>query len=164
MQKKWKIRETRKTDVQAMFALLLVGWLDTYVNEEAGVTREVILNIRLGSLGYKFYSEDCRYVAQDSNGVIVGMIHANRVDGKQILQGLYLYKEFHGSGLAQELIAKFIEWEDKTMDSEVGLVEYNERAKRFYQKLGFTELTAEYMLYDKIPCIDMVKKNVKREK
>lgn len=176
MENKWTIRQTKKSDAQAMFALLLIGWLDTYVNESVGVTREFILNIRLSSLNYKFYTEDCKYenfenndnnlhyVAQDPNGVIIGMIHANRIDGKQILEGLYLYKEFHGTGLAQELTAKFIEWEDKSMDSHVGLVKYNERAKRFYQKLGFTELTAEYMLYDKIPCIDLVKKNVKEEK
>lgn len=176
MAKNWTIRETRKSDAQALFALMLVGWLDTYINEEAGVSQEFVLETSIGRLRYDFFEKECRFyylensidnmhfVAEDINGVIVGFIHSRREDGKQVLEGLYTYKEFHGSGLAQDLVGKFLDWENKSLDSEVGTVEYNRRAIRFYEKVGFRDNGVRYNLFDVIPCIDMVKKNVKEER
>jgi GNAT superfamily N-acetyltransferase len=177
MEKKWTIRKAKRSDAQGIFLVIFVGWLDSYVNEAIGVTREFILSKKLFQLEYGFYrdklkyefldnSEDnIHYVAEDSNGVILGHLHANR-DGEngQVLQGLYVYKELHGTGLAQELAKRFDEWEDKGQDSSVHVVEYNARAIRFYEKLGFVDTNKRDVVSEKIPCAYMVKKNVKEEK
>ena len=42
---------------------------------------------------------------------------------------------------------------------KIGVVEYNTRAIRFYEKLGFEPNGIKYKIRDIIPCIDMVKKN-----
>jgi RimJ/RimL family protein N-acetyltransferase len=176
MEKKWTIRETRKSDAQAIFSIMLIGWLDNYINEDEKVDREFVLRDRLRTLEYEFFRDECRYsyfentknnmhfVAEDVNGVIIGFIHGIRNEDIQSLEGLYLYREFHGTGLAQELASRFLEWEDKERNSEVGAVAYNGRAIRFYEKLGFAPNGVTYLLKDKIPCIDLVKKNVGEEK
>jgi GNAT superfamily N-acetyltransferase len=177
MEKKWTIREAKRSDVQGIFMVIFVGWFDTYVNESIGVTREFILSRKLFQLEYGFYRDKLKYefiennldnihyVAEDKNGVIIGHLHANRdKESGQNLQGLYVYKEMHGTGLAQELARKFEEWEDKDQDSFIHVVEYNKRAIRFYEKLGFVDTGKRDMVSEKIPCAYMVKKNVKEEK
>lgn len=172
MEKKWTIRQTKRSDAQGIFILLLMGWLDTYINDEIGVTREFILDRRVNSLSYRFFKEECRYeyfenndnnlhyIAEDEDGLIVGVIHGSKEEGVQELEGLYVYKELQGSGLAQELARKFIEWEDQGVISKVNVVEYNARAIKFYEKLGFKDSGGRNLFIDKIPCIDMTKKNL----
>ncbi len=176
MKNKWTIRKSNQSDVQAVTSLLLVSWLDTYVNEELGITRQFIFDSQIHYLTYDFYSNDCKFeyfnntkdnlhmVAVDSNEIVVGFLHCRREEGKQHFSGLYLMPEFKGSGLAQEFAERFSAWEDENMDSEVGVVEYNDRAIRFYKKLGFEPNGVKYKIRDKIPCIDLVKKNVTENK
>lgn len=174
MSKKWTIREAKRSDAQGIFMVIFVGWFDTYVNDDLGVTREFILSKKLYQLEYEFYRDKLKYdflentdnnlhyVAEDENGVIIGHLHASRdKEAGQHLQGLYVYKEMHGTGLAQELAAKFEEWEDDAQDSLIHVVEYNLRAIRFYEKLGFVDSGKRDIVYDKIPCVYMVKKNLK---
>ena len=177
MSDNWTIRKAKRSDAQGIFMVIFVGWLDTYVNESLGITPEFILSRKSVQLGYGFYrdrlkyefldntADNIHYVAEDENGVIIGHMHGNRTeDGGQSLQGLYIYKELQGTGLAQELAAKFEEWEDKTQDTHVHVVEYNGRAVRFYEKIGFVDTGKRDMVAEKIPCAYMVKKNVKEEK
>lgn len=176
MEKKWTIRKVTKHDIQAIFAVTLVSWLDTYVNNQLEITREFIMESQIKYLTYDFYSNECRFhyfnntednlylVAEDEDGIIVGFLHCQRVDDRQLLDGIYLLPELKGTGLAQEFAEIFLDWEKKDIDTELGVVSYNDRAIRFYEKLGFKPNGVTYKIRDKIPCIDMVKKNVKEEK
>jgi len=173
MSQKWTIREVTKHDIQAVFSVILVSWIDTYVNEELGITKQFITESQLKYLTYDFYSTECRFdyfsntadnlylVAENDNGIIGGFLHCQRPEGKQLLDGIYLLPELKGTGLAQQFVARFLEWEDKSKDTELGVVEYNARAIRFYEKLGFVPNGVKYKIRDKIPCIDMVKRNSK---
>ena len=171
MESKWTIRETKRSDVQAVFSVIFVSWLDTYVNNDIGVTKEFVFDSQFRYLNYKFYSEDCKFeyfdntrdnlqlVAVDDNEVVLGFLHCKREGSKQVFEGLYLLPELKGAGLAQDFAARFLGWEDKSIDSELGVVEYNTRAIRFYEKLGFEPNGIKYKIRAIIPCIDMVKKN-----
>lgn len=171
MKKNWIIRETRDSDAQALIALLFVSWLDTYVNTDIGVTREFIIAKNLPHLEYtwlrdkwdygtfKNTADNIHFVAVDERGSLLGFLHACRDKETQYLGGLYVCKEMKGSGLAQELAAKFLEWEDRTRPSQLGVVEYNTRAIGFYEKMGFKDNGVRYIHPEKVPCIDMVKKN-----
>ena len=133
MSKPWTIRQTSKSDTQAVFSVLLISWLDTYVNDELGITREYILETQSKFLTYSFFKNECKFeylsnssdnlhlVAVDASGIIVGFLHCQRDGKKQLLEGLYLLPEFKGTGLAQEFAEKFEAWEDKTMDTELGV-------------------------------------------
>lgn len=172
MNTNWTIRLTNQTDVQAVTSVLLVSWLDTYVNDSIGIDRQFIFESQIHYITYNFYSNDCKFeyfrntkdnlhlVAFDKNEIVVGFLHCRREKGKQYFSGIYLLPEFKGTGLAQEFAKMFIDWEDRTLDTEVGVVEYNERAIRFYKKLGFEPNGVKYNIRDMIPCIDLVKKNV----
>lgn len=171
MNKRWQIRLTIQSDVQAIFSVLLISWLDTYVNEDLGITRQFILESQLKYLSYEFYETDCKFeyykntndnlhvVAVDSKDIIVGFLHCRRSEDKQTLDGLYVLPEFKGTGLAYEFAERFNDWENNNMDTELGVCEYNTRAINFYKKLGFEPNGVKYKIRDKIPCIDMVKKN-----
>ena len=57
------------------------------------------------------------------------------------LKRIYVHKNFHGKGIAQQLI-NFVESFAKENKYEVvwlGVWEHNLRAKRFYEKSGFTD-------------------------
>lgn len=57
------------------------------------------------------------------------------------LKRIYVTKEFHGKGIAQQLI-KFVEdfaRENKYEVLWLGVWEHNHRAKRFYEKSGFSD-------------------------
>ncbi len=176
MSKHWTIRKVTKHDIQAISSVTLVSWLDTYVNESLKITREFIMESQMKYLTYDFYLNECRYqyfnntednlylVAEDSNGIIVGFLHCQRAEGKQLLDGIYLLPELKGSGLAQEFSQRFLNWEDSSMDTELGVVEYNSRAIKFYEKLGFKPNGVSYKVRDRIPCIDMVKQNKNKVK
>lgn len=176
MSRNWTIRNTNKSDVQSVFSVLLISWLDTYVNDALDITREFILDGQTKMLEYSFFENQCKFeyfqntkdnlhlVAVDENEIVVGFLHCQRAGGKQFLDGLYLLPEFKGTGLAQEFIRKFDAWEDKYMDTELGVVEYNARAIKFYKNFGFRPNGVKYNFRDKIPCIDMVKTNVKEKR
>ena len=175
MNKSWTIRRTTNSDIQAIFSLLCTSWLETYVNEDMGITREFLLNIKIEQFTYNFYKNDCKYdhftntkdnlhlVAVDQNDIVIGFLHCRRNKGEQELGGLYLFSEFKGTGLAQEFSDEFLEWEDTSFNTTLGVLKYNARAIKFYEKLGFVPNGVEYTINEKIPCIDMIKKNLKEK-
>lgn len=175
MTSKWTIRDTKKSDAQAIFSLIFVSWVDTLVNDEIGVTRDFLINYKIRQLTYDFYRKDCKYdhfqntknnlhlVAVDENEAVIGFLHCKRTNEDQELSGLYLFPEFKGAGLAQEFAEKFLQWEDVTTNTTLGVVKYNARAINFYKKLGFVPNGVNYTIADIIPCIDMVKRNVEEK-
>ena len=73
----------------------------------------------------------------DEDGVPVGFIYGFKEDDKQELSALYISKEYFGSGLAQALTQQFIDWCDPDKPVELGVVVDNDRAQKFYKKIGF---------------------------
>ena len=72
---------------------------------------------------------------------------------------MYVEKNWHGKGVSTALMQKAIDWFDTTKPIELGVVQYNERAKAFYRKWGFEEVpNSETLFADKIPSILMVRK------
>jgi len=58
------------------------------------------------------------------------------------LNKLYVTREFHGKGIAQVLMEKcFAEAENKNYQTMwLGVWEFNFRAQKFYEKLGFRQV------------------------
>ena len=61
---------------------------------------------------------------------------------------LYVDKNWHGTGMASELMQRVVDWFDDTKPIELGVVAYNERAKAFYKKWGFEEIPNTETLFD----------------
>lgn len=169
---KYTIREMRFEDGEDVHNLLMQLHQDTYENEALGVTREKLLkrferrspDERAKKLRDRLANDDNQaYVAIDESERIIGMV-APRIGegGVRRLGALYVKPEWHGSGLAHELMQKAIDWHGGENDIELHVVTYNERAKAFYRKLEFQEVKGSDALFeDTIPEVKMIRKGVK---
>lgn len=167
------ISEMQLDDVEPATAMRLQSWLDTYVSPENGVTREWIEERNKGQLSSekeasrkerfsagKTAGTFSAWVAKDSSGVIIGSTTPFKDDdGNWRLGSLYVDKNWHGKGVAKELMHRAMNWIGGNNDVYLGVVSYNERAKAFYRKWGFEEVPGSETLFDnKIPEIKMIRK------
>jgi len=146
----------------------LASWLDTYVNEDLGVTREWIEERnkaqmtderRQARLERLDNPKAAGWVAKDEDGNVIGVTtpHVDE-DGIQHVGSLYVDKDWHGKGVGGRLMQMVIDWCDPTKPIELGVVTYNERAKAFYRKWGFEEVPGSETLFDnKIPEVKMIR-------
>ena len=163
------IREMRLEDGEIVYNLLRELHVATYTNDELGVTAEKIkarLNRytpeqrrqRLEKRLADDNEQSC--VAVDGNGEIIGMV-APKIEegGVHRLGALYVRQEYHGKGVAGELMKKALAWLGAENNQvELHVVAYNDRAKAFYRKWGFEEVPGSEALFDDlIPEITMVR-------
>lgn len=167
------ITEMTREDVEEATAMRLESWLDTYVNKEAGVTREWIEARNADQMSPEKKESRVKrfikgkqegtfnaWVAKDEQGTIIGST-TPFIDeqGNQRLGSLYVDKHWHGKGVAGQLIQKVIDWFDSTKPIELMVVTYNDRARAFYRKRGFVEVPdSNYLFDDKIPEVKMIRK------
>jgi ribosomal protein S18 acetylase RimI-like enzyme len=166
----FEIMKMSPADVEAATAMRLECWLDTYTNDEIGVTREWVEEHNLAQITpeknkirkdrLKDSTHHAGWVAKNSTGEIIGsttpFIYE---DGRQDVGSLYVKREWRGKGVAAALMQKVIDWFDSKKSIELGVANYNERAKSFYRKWGFEEIpSSEELFADKIPNIKMIRK------
>lgn len=168
-QLKFAITPISPDDIEAATQMRFEVWLDTYINDDIGITSKWIEEyyraqmtpeknlIRKEQL--KDYEHHAGWVAKDSAGNIIGSTAPFRhKDGRQEVGSLYVKKEWHGKGVAASLMQKNLDWFDLTQPIELGVVTYNERAKAFYRKWGFSEIPdSETLFANKIPEIKMIR-------
>ncbi len=170
----YTVTEMQLEDIEPVTEMRLQSWLETYINEAAGVTREWIEEHNQKRLTQdamekrqeRFLDGKARgtfngWVAKDAEGTIIGSATATiDENGIRELGSLYVDKAWHGTGVAHELMRNVIDWlgGDKN-EILLGVVTYNERAKAFYRKWGFEEVPGTDHLFDaKIPEIKMMRK------
>jgi GNAT superfamily N-acetyltransferase len=164
------IREATLDDVPAIRHFLATSWLDTYPNEAAGVTEAWVRERWAGwdtptkVQESRDHLESCLADADQLYRIavvgnrVVALLHASRHTGKQDLGATYVSKEFQGTGLAYELFELANAFWDPRQQVQVAVVDYNARAKRFYEKQGFKKIDgSEYLHADKMPSIKMIR-------
>ena len=165
------IREAVEADVDGLLAMHAQSWIDTYPNEEFGVT-EAIIRERLAHWHDAGGREKRRqkildaqtnpdleyWVAEDEQGKIIGLAAPHRDEKEQRLGAIYVDKAFHGSGLAQKLMEKILAWADPSRPLELEVASYNERAKAFYRTYGFVEIADSETDSIVIQCIRIIRK------
>ena len=159
-------------DVLATKQMHARSWIETYPNAALGITKEWIRERMAKKLTDEAIAEQRERVrgqmgdpnhldlaAKDDNGEVIGLVHAYRnEEGKNILGALYTDSRFHGSGLAKDLMDKVIAWSDADRPIFTSVATYNERARRFYEKMGFREIpNSEHLFDEKIPEIDLIR-------
>lgn len=172
-QKNFVIEPLNDGDIQAVTDMRLQSWLDTYPNDEYGVSREWV-EARNAEQRSPERQESRRerfakgkengtvngWVARDENGVIVGATTPYiDEDGTQHVGSLYVDKAWHGTGIGHHLMQNVVDWFDPKKPIVLGVVSYNERAKAFYRKWGFEEIPdSEELFNGVIPEVHMVRK------
>ena len=104
------------------------------------------------------------YLATRENNQPIGLIYGeiDKEKDTQEIVALYVDEKYHGTGVAQALVNAFIEWADPTKPIELGVYKENERAKRFYAKMGFEALNDDrHSHYEFLPETTMIRKGTK---
>lgn len=162
-------------DIEPAIHILSKSWLDTYVNDDLGVTREWIEDRnrdRLSPEKIKLWYEKldnpntAGWVTKDESGTAVGMTTPYRDGaGMQHVGSLYVDKDWHGKGVGGALIQKVIEWFDPALPIELGVATYNTRAQAFYEKWGFRKVADLHRMFaGVIPEVIMRRSGVKRDR
>lgn len=171
------IEVARPDDAEEAVRVHAQSWVETYPNEEFGITEAAIRKRIYGENNQKIPERIERYrqriSSQDEShavfvarqgGKIVGLtMPFIDEDGRHRLGGLYTLKEVHGQGVGPQLLQKALEWHGES-DVYLTVTTYNARAIRFYEKHGFepTDVPVEDELAQpgdvKLPEIEMVRR------
>lgn len=170
LQSQFTIAELTADTIDEANEMRLQSWLDTYINEELGVTREWIEERNKNQMSDEIRAkrrallddqDRAGWVALDVEGKVIGVTTPFIDDeGIQHVGSLYVDKSWHGKGVGAALMQKVIDWFDDTKPIELGVVSYNERAKAFYRKWGFEEVSDSQALFDDtIPEVMMIRRS-----
>jgi len=169
----YTIEQPKVSDTLELTKLHNQSWIETYPNEEFGISQEYIkdrVSNRLSTEGIerrktviKLSSENSTYflrIARDKSGNIVGFIDGNLRDNGYWLDGLYTLKSTYGTGLGKLLWESYLPWTNNNNIS-LTVASYNKRAIAFYMKLGFTKKAGSERIFSDtpIPVIDMIRKS-----
>jgi ribosomal protein S18 acetylase RimI-like enzyme len=171
---RYTISRTQPNDVESALRMRAQSWLDTYPNEENGVSEDFVRTriqtwmdpVRVETQRMSVENADdsrvLHRVARDEQGNIVGMIAASKERPFQKIHALYVDKAHHGTGVAAQLMNESLAWFDSGRPVVLEVASYNDRAIAFYRKHGFSELKgSEHLFADEVPAIDMVRKGEK---
>ena len=148
-EKKIEIAAVTPDDERGMAEVFYKTWLDTYPNEEAGITIDDIED------RYKdtFTEESLRkrrertanlpegenLILAKENEKVVGVCRAIRHPDKNQIQALYVLPEYQGRGVGRLLWEEAQKSFDLNKDIIVQVATYNSKAIGFYEKLGFED-------------------------
>jgi ribosomal protein S18 acetylase RimI-like enzyme len=134
-------------------------WLDTYPNEQYGITREDILSkdfdseMKLqesrGMIESSGKGSNYIRIAKDG-GKIIGFSSGMKRENFNELTAFYILPRYQRQGTGKRLAELILEWLGEDKKIAVNVVEYNEKAKFFYKKLGFIK-TGKPVFYTELP-------------
>jgi ribosomal protein S18 acetylase RimI-like enzyme len=117
----------------------LCGWSPKEVEDHfpPKKTKEAIE--RLGENIANFTEENILFVAKDENNKVVGCCLAEKQEGRNTIEAVYVSPEFQGLGLAKELYDKAHGQLNPNNDTFLDVFSLNSKAISFYKKQGFSE-------------------------
>lgn len=144
-----EIREVKPEDARGILEVLRDTWINTYPNDEIGLTKEAIKESFEKDFKKENIEEFSEKITKLSNGEkwyiavfmnrVVGIICLFRGEEKNEIQKLYVLPEFQGKGIGKMFWKKALEFFDSKKDIVVKAVVYNKKAIEFYKKLGFVD-------------------------
>lgn len=166
----FSVEKLTAVDVEAAERMRAQSWLDTYVREDLGVTKDYIrtrvgawltedrIQLRRATVETTDESQLLQRIAKDEQGNVIGIVVAHKDRSGQYLKALYVDKLHHGTGIATELLDTSLEWFDGVQPVRLEVASYNDRAIRFYEKHGFKQVEAsDHIFGDTIPAINMIR-------
>ncbi|XKT74359.1 MAG: GNAT family N-acetyltransferase [Patescibacteria group bacterium UBA2163] len=164
------IEEAQPEDARSITTLLYKTWMDTYPNEELGITEEQIEEYfahRLSEEGIQSMARGIErippntkmYVVKVDNE-IVGVARGATYDDNNTLHSLYIDPDHQDKSLGYLLFSKIQTSLDSSKDTYLGVATYNQKAIDFYTRQGFvpTGKVKEYKKPPHIPEMEMVLK------
>lgn len=144
-----EILEAKPEDARDINNLLKKTWLDTYPNEEAGISKEDIskfieerltedsIALRAEAIKNKGVNKNI-FLAKDGSNVVGDCSVLDNGETYQ-LKGMYVLPEYQRRGIGQMFWKYAQDFLTDKKDIIVWVASYNEKAINFYQKLGFVK-------------------------
>lgn len=126
-------------------------WLDTYPNQEIGVSREDLEEWLKPSLSAESLESSRNSIANkpenilmlvaEENGKVIGFCYVSKADGSvhNKLRAIYVDTAYQGKGVGRILWNQASKFFDADIQTDVQVVAYNDKAIGFYKSLGFIE-------------------------
>lgn len=139
-------------DAEGIAYVHRMTWMNTYPNEEAGITEADIKERLEGENGEKIpknierWKSTIEKAGENSavfvvrlNGKVVGFISPRTIHDQRRLGAIYVLPEAQGKGVGTKLINKALEWWGRSEDIYLHVATYNTKAFELYKKIGFEE-------------------------
>ncbi len=139
------ITEAEAGDAAGITGVQRDVWLDTYVNEEHGITTEDIAvrfkdpeKVNRWKKTIVEKKTTCKILVAKDEGTVVGFCIVVKGGTTNKLGAVYLLPTYQGKGLGKKLITQTLDWLGNEKDITVDVVAYNKKAIQVYEHLGFT--------------------------
>lgn len=166
-----EVHDTQPHHASAIRELHARVRLETYPNEAEGVPYNWIedeTNAWLTPDGQAEFEKKLEEIVNDPEQLhrvvyagdrLIGFIHGSKNGGKQELQTLYVDSDFHGQGVARDLLEELFAWFDSKKDIFLDVVPHNNHARSVYRHYGFEEVPGTERMYEEtVPFITMKRK------
>lgn len=143
-------------DAEGILEVQKTTWIDTYQNEELGITKKDIqarFNFTAEERAEKI--ENCKksindlsshfWVAKDK-GEVIGFSVTRKWDDHNEIRAIYVLPDFQWKGVGKRLFEKGLEWLGSDKEIRIGVASYNKKAIDFYKNFGFVENIRPYTL------------------
>jgi|PlaIllAssembly_1097288.scaffolds.fasta_scaffold248471_2 ribosomal protein S18 acetylase RimI-like enzyme len=140
------IEEALPEDALGITTVQKVTWIDTYPNEQYGITTQDILSKNFDDPKrmerwrkvIEENGDEKVWVAKEENGLI-GFCSAMREQVHNRIRAVYVKPEFQHMGIGSMLMQKACFWLGREKDVMLSVATYNRNAITFYEKLGFQQ-------------------------
>jgi ribosomal protein S18 acetylase RimI-like enzyme len=136
-------------DIRDFNEIQKICWLQVYPNETAGITKEDILardwdspkrwRMWRKSVSGGWLKRTRYWAARTQEGKVVGFCVAIKEWSYGEIDKIYVLPEYQGKGVGRKLLEPALEWLTPYDEVRIGVVTYNTRAIRFYEKFGFRD-------------------------
>lgn len=150
-----QIESALPDDARAIMTIKRDGWLNTYVDEEYGITyddiqkkftdkifEEGVKNWQNGLSGEPSHKDRATFVARQ-DGVVIGFTSSHTEDGKRRVGALYVAQDKQGVGVGTQLLKRALGWHGTDEDIYLNVFTYNDNAINFYENFGFLKTGKE---------------------
>ena len=150
MYKNITVRKSIPDDVYGIREVQKITWINTYPNEEVGITLEDVESKfkndntsegkqRTEQRKRKYKDKDIQTWVAEENNKIIGFCVAGKENRKDRILAIYVLPQYQGKGIGHELIIDGLKWIGTNKKVYINVVEYNMNAISFYKKHGFRE-------------------------
>jgi ribosomal protein S18 acetylase RimI-like enzyme len=136
-------------DIVGIQEVFYKTWLDTYPNEEVGITIDDIEDRYKDTFTQEVLNKRAEQIANPPEGhtlliakedkKVIGLCRIIKSKEQNRLQAIYVLPEYQGKGIGKQLWNEALNFFEKKNAIVVAVASYNKNAINFYKKLGFED-------------------------
>ena len=148
------VEEAKPEHVEGIQEVFYRTWLDTYPNEEAGITVEDIEARFKGANAEEKLAKrradilnlqpNKKYFVALDGQKVVGICRGEKNEKENRLNAIYALPGYQAQGIGTQLWSEIKTFFDPLKDIYLGVATYNQKAIDFYSKLGFQDTGKRY--------------------